>query len=295
MVDAVDAATASGWLALMIGNSRLHWALFQHDGLAATWDTPHLSAAQVEQLINQRFFPSAWQALTDLPAAIASQLSIYTDCTDSAEPISLWLASVVPSQTQLWQAYPAVRIVQAHQLPIGGLYPTMGCDRILALWGAGQTSGWPVLVIDGGTALTFTAATADRELLGGAIAPGLRLQFQALAHQTAALPDAFATFAQQYLDSAHAASADSVPPRWATDTSAAIQSGIVYLLLAGVQDYVQAWWAQYPTAAVVITGGDGQFLWTQLRSRLPMRHAQLYWDAALIFKGIQAYRAWSQA
>ena len=292
MVNSVNLVAASRWLALMIGNSRLHWALFQDGALAASWDTPHLSSAQIEQLMAQQFAPAAWQALTALPAAIASQSSI---CADCADPMPLWLASVVPPQTQLWQAYPTVQTVQAHQLPIGGLYATLGCDRILALWGAGQTYGWPVLVVDGGTALTFTAATADVALLGGAITPGLRLQFQALAQQTATLPDAFEPFVQQYLDFAQADAATAIPPRWATDTSAAIQSGIVYLLLAGVQDYVQAWWAQYPTAAVVMTGGDGQFLWEQLRSRFPTRHPQLHWDTALIFKGIQAYRAWSQA
>ncbi|MGP1382168.1 MAG: pantothenate kinase [Thainema sp.] len=280
---ATDSAQWASWLALMIGNSRLHWALFQEDTLAAAWNTPHLSSNQVEQLTAQRFAPSAWQGLAELSPAITQAIQSAT----SAEAIPLWLASVVPSQTQLWQPYLAVRIVQAHQLPITGLYPTMGCDRILALWGAGQTYGWPVLVIDGGTALTFTTATAEQELLGGAIAPGLRLQFQALAQQTAALPDAF--------ESLPGDAAKSLPPRWATDTPTAIQSGILHIVLAGVQDYLQTWWAQYSDAAVVFTGGDGEWLWRQVRSRFPSHHAQLHHNPDLIFNGIQAYRAWSQA
>lgn len=284
-------SASSSWLALMIGNSRLHWALFRGDTLTAAWNTSHLSSDQVEQLTAQRFAPSAWQGLTELPPAITQAIQSAT----SAEAIPLWLASVVPSQTQLWQVHPTVRIVQAHQLPITGLYPTMGCDRILALWGAGQTYGWPVLVIDGGTALTFTAATAEQELLGGAIAPGLRLQFQALAQQTAALPDAFNSFVQRYLNSNPSSPPAPPPPHWATDTSKAIQSGVFHLLLAGVQDYLQTWWAQYPEAAVVFTGGDGEWLWRQVRSRFPSDHAQLHHNPDLIFNGIQAYRAWSQA
>lgn len=287
----VDSAPASVSLALMIGNSRLHWAIFQDERLAATWDTPHLSASQVEPLMAQRFSPSAWPALANLPSSTVQAIQSAT----SAEMIPVWLASVVPSQTGLWQSYPAVQIVQAHQLPITGLYATMGCDRILALWGAGQTYGWPVLVVDGGTALTFTAASADQQLLGGAIAPGLRLQFQALAQHTAALPDVFGDFAQHYLTAKDGSGFDAPsPPRWAANTPNALQSGVFYSLLAGVQDYLQAWWAQYPQAMVVFTGGDGQWLWANLRSRLPSHSALLYLDADLIFKGIQAYRSWSQ-
>jgi type III pantothenate kinase len=37
-----------------------------------------------------------------------------------------------------------------------GLYSTMGCDRALAAYGAGEKYGYPTLVIDGGTALTLT-------------------------------------------------------------------------------------------------------------------------------------------
>lgn len=288
---AADSAQPSGWLGLMIGNSRLHWAIFQDDRLVATWNTRHLSSTQVEQLTAQQFAPSAWQGLIKPSPAITQAIQ----SAPCAESIPLWLASVVPSQTQLWQTYSTVQIVQAHQLPITGLYPTMGCDRILALWGAGQTYSWPVLVIDGGTALTFTAATAEQELLGGAIAPGLRLQFQALAQQTAALPNAFNSFAQRYLDSNSSSPPVPSPSHWATDTSDAIQSGIFHLLLAGVQDYLHSWWAQYSDAAVVFTGGDGEWLWRQVRSRLPSHHAQLHHKPDLIFNGIQAYRAWSQA
>lgn len=45
-----------------------------------------------------------------------------------------------------------------------------------------------ILVIDAGTALTFTAADADQRLVGGAILPGLGLQRSSLAQKTATLP-----------------------------------------------------------------------------------------------------------
>ena len=65
-------------------------------------------------------------------------------------------------------------------IPLEGLYPSLGVDRALALWGAGATWGFPCLVIDGGTALTLTGGNGDGFLVGGAILPGLRLQLQSL-------------------------------------------------------------------------------------------------------------------
>ena len=38
------------------------------------------------------------------------------------------------------------------------MYPTLGIDRALALYSAGSTFRFPVLVIDAGTALRFTGA-----------------------------------------------------------------------------------------------------------------------------------------
>jgi Type III pantothenate kinase len=41
-------------------------------------------------------------------------------------------------------------------------YPTLGTDRALALRGAGKQWGYPVMVVDCGTAMTFRYATAAR-------------------------------------------------------------------------------------------------------------------------------------
>ena len=52
----------------------------------------------------------------------------------------------------------------------------------------GETGGFPMLVIDAGTALTFTGADANQCLVGGAILPGLRLQLASLGQKTGQLP-----------------------------------------------------------------------------------------------------------
>lgn len=268
------------WLALMIGNSRLHWALFQGDDFVVAWNTPHLNCAQVQQLVEQRFAPPAWASILESPLPQMGLEELNPATNSAHKSLPLWLASVVPSQTALWQTYAGVHPVNPHQLPIGGLYPTLGSDRILALWGAGTTWDWPILVIDGGTALTLTAATPDRNLLGGAILPGLRLQFQALSQQTAALPPVSHTH--------------DLPPRWATTTPTAIQSGILYTVMAGLRDYLQDWWQRYPGGAVTLTGGDGLLLFNYLKQKDWAIAPLLHHDPHVIFKGIWAYRAWSQ-
>ena len=106
-----------------------------------------------------------------------NRTKIYSQIALNPHPPHSILASVVPSQTALWQIYPNVHIINLDQIPLQGVYPTLGIDRALALWGAGKTWGFPMLVIDAGTAMTFTGADANQCLVGGAILPGLGLQF----------------------------------------------------------------------------------------------------------------------
>lgn len=254
---------ADNWLALAIGNSRLHWAAFRCQQLLQTWHTPHLSPKTADDLIANAFHPKNWAGLSQLRVP---SLSL-------TQP-NLWLASVVPQQTAIWA--PAAVIVEPDCIPLKGCYPGLGLDRMLTLWGAASTVGWPALVIDAGTALTLTAGDAGT-VLGGAILPGLRLQSQSLAQGTAAL----SAVPWQTLP---------FPPRWAGETATAIQSGILYTLLAGLHDYLDAWWQTFPQGQAVLTGGDGPLIYTYLEQRTPEIASKVRLDPALIFRGICAYR-----
>ena len=139
------------WLALVIGNTRWHWAWFTDSDLNRVWHHPHLSDKPFLSL------QSLWSDQTGLSA---NQLA----------EIDIWAVSVVPSQAQYLERRCPVRWITNFSLQ--GVYSTMGLDRIATLWGAGQTYGWPTLVIDGGTALTFTAG-AEKTFIGGAILLGL--------------------------------------------------------------------------------------------------------------------------
>ncbi len=64
----------------------------------------------------------------------------------------------------------------------------LGSDRLVALAGAKARYGTPALVVDMGTATTFNALDTSGDFVGGAIAPGLNIQSEALHQFTARLP-----------------------------------------------------------------------------------------------------------
>ncbi len=66
---------------------------------------------------------------------------------------------------------------------------TLGADRVAAAVWASQTAALPCVVVDLGTAITFTALDADGALIGSAIAPGLHIALHALGRAAAQLPE----------------------------------------------------------------------------------------------------------
>lgn len=234
------------WLALICGNSRLHWALFDTEKIIQVWDSPHfVSSSQIGEYLSAQGFDS----------------------------LPLYVASVVPSQTQLTLTYPKTRVISLADIPLLGVYPTLGIDRALALWGCAHYYGAPCLVIDAGTALTLTGINGDHILVGGAILPGLGLQLKSLGSKTAALPDISLP--------------EKMPPRWANNTPDAISSGVIYTILAGIKDFILDWDSQFPHTQIVITGGDGKQLLTYLHSQAPSIAEQICFDSRLIFRGIE--------
>ncbi|MBD2609433.1 pantothenate kinase [Scytonema hofmannii FACHB-248] len=256
------------WLALEIGNSRLHWALFRGEKLSKTWDSDYLPIAVIDQL-------AQYQSLEDFLLKIFPS-SPPSPPSPSSPPPPLLLSSVVPSQTEIWQTYYQVRVITLDQVPLKGIYPTLGIDRALSLYGAGSTLGFPMLVIDAGTALTFTGADKHQNLVGGAILPGFHLQLASLTQKTAQLP---------FVETRNT---KSLPQRFALNTEEAMQSGVIYTLLAGIKDFVEAWWCNFPDSKVAIKGGDRTLVVNYMKSQYPEIAARLIVEPNLIFWGMRS-------
>ncbi|MBD2384574.1 pantothenate kinase [Cylindrospermum sp. FACHB-282] len=258
---------ANPWLGLMIGNSRLHWALFIGENLDSAWDTDYLPESVIQQFAQAH-------TLEKFPPSVISQLSTIPRDTALSVPYPITLASVVPSQTALWQTLPNVRIITLDKIPLLGVYPTLGIDRALALWGAAKTWGFPMLVIDAGTALSLTGADANQCLVGGAILPGLGLQLATLGQNTGQLPLLEAQLIK------------ALPPRFALNTPEAIQSGVIYTLLAGIKDFIEAWLFLFPESKIALTGGDRTLLKKHLQTQFPEIATRLFIEQNLIFWGM---------
>ncbi|MEM6450695.1 MAG: type III pantothenate kinase [Cyanobacteria bacterium P01_D01_bin.105] len=260
-----DTPTSAVWMSLMIGNTRLHWGLFDGHTLIAVRHTPHLVRVNdIQTLIDNGF-----------------------SYADGQRPQSLWVASVVPEQTALClQATIDCHVVQCSQVPLADVYPTLGIDRAINLLGAKDRIGWPVLVIDAGTALTFTAGAqrnGEAAIYGGTILPGIRLQGAALRTGTASLEEAIAHSQIAFQQS-------DLPPRWARDTSGAIASGLIYGTVATLVDTLTDWWQLFPKGSAVLTGGDGAQLHHFVQQKTPEVASRVYLESELAFYGMLAYR-----
>ena len=85
-----------------------------------------------------------------------------------------------------------VRIVGRDiNVPIKNLYrrpKQVGQDRLVCAYAAKTLYGFPSLVIDLGTAITYDVVSAQGTYLGGIIVPGIKLSAESLFRKTALLP-----------------------------------------------------------------------------------------------------------
>jgi len=107
------------------------------------------------------------------------------------------IASVVPKVTHLLasffksRAIPFLSIDASIELGITIHYPepsSIGADRLANVVASNTLYGFPAIVVDFGTAITFDIISPQGSYLGGIIAPGLKTGADALHERTALLP-----------------------------------------------------------------------------------------------------------
>lgn len=187
--------------------------------------------------------PDEWYAIL-LPALTSAD----QDPTAISEIV---ISSVVPGVTrwlaemgrQHLGATPMIVSVDLN-LGIGIDYPQpgeIGADRLVNSLAAFRKYGAPLISIDFGTAINFDVVNIKGNYVGGALAPGLIIAFEAMTSRAARLFNV-----------------DLVPPEHAIgrSTTEAIQSGMVlgYLgLIEGMVERISAELEGKPT--VIVTGG----------------------------------------
>ena len=123
----------------------------------------------------------------------------------------------------------------------------VGADRICDCVAAYRKYGGPVVVIDFGTATTFTVITEKGEMIGGAIAPGIKGSMDSLVNTAAKLPRIELEDPGSVL---------------AKNTVTNMQAGIVYGFAGLVEYIVQKMKKELGVdeLKVVATGGLGQII-----------------------------------
>ena len=148
-----------------------------------------------------------------------------------------------------WLTRPSHFLSCDSRLGVGIDYPSprqIGADRLANAAGAVAYYGYPCIVVDFGTAVTFDVIGPERTYLGGAIAPGLASMGDYLARNTALLP------AIEPHEPKHAIG---------TSTVEAMHSGAVYGYRGMVKEILaklEEEMGRRPT--VVATGGDAALI-----------------------------------
>lgn len=168
------------------------------------------------------------------------------------EGLVAWAAvGQVPASAPL----PLERRLHLKDVPLLDQPGWLGVDRALVGWRAWCLASGPVLVADGGTALSLTLVTSEGRFGGGRLLAGAALQLRALAAETAGLPA---------LDPP----LDLPPDLWPHSTPEAMAAGVLRGLAAALAAAGRDAQTSCPGCSLWLTGGDGPLLKPLLKQLL---------------------------
>jgi type III pantothenate kinase len=167
-------------LVVDVGNTQTHFGTFDSDRLLEHWryatvreETADELGAKLRALLALR-----GQEFSDLEASIVS--------------------STVPRLNQEWQEV-GRRYLGHETVIVGAGLKTgipiridnpreLGADRLVNAVAGYAKLGGPCIVVDFGTAITYDVVSAEGELLGALISPGIEIALDALTERAAKLP-----------------------------------------------------------------------------------------------------------
>jgi type III pantothenate kinase len=177
------------------------------------------------------------------------------------------LSSVVPSLTSVIETM-AERLFRRRCLVVSADMNTgltlaytdpreLGTDRLAAAAAAHDRYKTSLIVVDVGTATTFSAVTQSGDYLGGVIAPGIRMAADALATRTAKLPRV-----------------DLIRPKTVIgrDTGSSIQAGLIFGHAGLVDEIVRRMQQEMGQQTLVVaTGGLASLIAPESRTITEVR------------------------
>ena len=206
-------------LSFDIGNSRIKWGWWLSSELLEKGASETSSAAL------KRLFEQVFGEMDEPDQVLAVCVA--------GEGISALLNQLVSdywSQTVNFFNVTAFYNGRRHRLIHAYAQPQQhGADRWAGLIAASDLYGAPLCVIGAGTAITLDLLAADGRHLGGRILPSMKTMWHALHNNAANIAEA-GKQANIEMNGATIAS----PPLFASNTQDAINSGIFYLLEAGL-------------------------------------------------------------
>jgi type III pantothenate kinase len=186
-----------------------------------------------DEMIWQKTYKSLTNLKNDLDKMIITNAII---SSVAREELTNFVKNVVPKSIILNHLLP---------IPIKNLYKTpktLGNDRLAnAVAGYRLFNDSNTLIIDAGTCLKFDFINKNNEYLGGAIAPGLRMRFNALHTLTANLP-LIENFDEVELIG--------------NDTNSSMISGCYNGIINEIEATIVHYTNMYNDLNVILTGGD---------------------------------------
>lgn len=191
-------------LVIDIGNSNVVCGIYHQDKWIHNWRWATIKNDQIRMYYQKRFIHFLLENKIDLPKVTRISISsVVPQIDDVFGNMISELFSIAPQFIQ-HDSYPDLKILTDNP-------DEMGNDLIAnAVAGVHRVKDNAV-VVDFGTALTFTTVTKDLEILGVAIAPGIKTAIKSLHVGTAQLPEVSAALPKSVIGK---------------NTTHAIQSGV---------------------------------------------------------------------
>ena len=220
-------------LAIDVGNTQTHIGMFRDGSLVEHWRFATVRESTSDELatVLVGLLELRGLELNDVDSAIVS--SVVPQLVHEYEGVSdRYLGGVVKIVGPSLKSGIPIRTENPHEV---------GADRLVNAVAAYDRIGSACIVVDFGTAITYDVVSAEGELLGAIISPGVEISMEALSERAARLPKVELEKPKELIG---------------RSTEASIQSGVIYGFAGQVDGIVARLREELGVEAVTIaTGG----------------------------------------